>query len=163
MIDPADLTESEPPTTGQSPATIEPDSSTTSRSLETHTQHIAFAWSGPLPDPEALRRYQDLYPKAPEILFDRFEQQSKHRIRIEREELESTQLARKRGQWMAWTLGMGCIVIALALALKDKEAWSAGVALGSITILAATFITSRVTQRDTEVSSCTSDEQGQSE
>lgn len=61
-------------------------------------------------------------------------------MELDREELKAT----FRGQWMAFCLGIGGLIVALVLALNDNGGWATGMALGSTAILAGLFITSRL-------------------
>ena len=46
----------------------------------------AAAWSGPLPPPEALDRYEKILPGSAKIIFAAFEKQNAHRLEIETSE-----------------------------------------------------------------------------
>lgn len=107
-------------------------------------QQVELSYSGPLPDPMTMRAYQAVYSKAAQQMFEQFNQETEHRIKMADREFEADRLARIRGQWMAFILGAGCLAVALVLVLTGNGGWAAGVALGPIAILAGTFITNRL-------------------
>lgn len=122
--------------------------------LISYTERIE-SYSGPLPNPAMLRDYEELYPKATELLFDQFFKVTEHNMLMETNEREAIDKDREaarqvlfRGQLIAAILGLGCMAVAIILAFNGNEAWAAGVALSSITILAGKFITSHLIKRE---------------
>lgn len=116
------------------------------------------SYSGPLPDPATLRDYQSLYPQAVELLFTQFAKVTDHNMSMEERERDSLEKDREvdrrallAGQKIAALLGLGCIAVALILALNGEAAWSAGVALSSITVLAGKFIASHFSKRERSI------------
>ena len=68
--------------------------------------------SGPIPAPEILRGYDDVYPGAAQIIINDFQENSKH-VRLMQESSLTAEIQRdKRGQWMAFVI----LVLILALA-----------------------------------------------
>lgn len=116
------------------------------------------SYSGPLPDSATLRDYQSLYPQAAELLFTQLAKVTDHNMSMEVRERDSIEKDREVdrrallvGQKIAALLGLGCIAVALILALNGEAAWSAGVALSSITILAGKFIASHFGKREKSI------------
>jgi uncharacterized membrane protein len=66
---------------------------------------------GPLPDPETLRGYEDIVPGAAERIISLMEQQSMHRMSIERSVLEGDSRRADRGQWMGFSLALVGIIL----------------------------------------------------
>ena len=56
------------------------------------------------PHPDHLREYANLYPRAPEIIFEQFERQSDHRRVSERTYMVGNERRADRGQWLAYSL-----------------------------------------------------------
>ena len=141
--EPSDPDEAQQSESERSPIVRHPDSDDYADPPDSYsTQQIQYSYRGPVPDPITLRAYQELYPKAAEQVFDLHNRQAEHRMELDREELRAT----FRGQWMAFCLGIGGLVVALVLALNDNGGWATGMALGSTAILAGLFITSRLNQ-----------------
>ncbi|AUN95886.1 DUF2335 domain-containing protein [Pseudazoarcus pumilus] len=81
-------------------------------------------WSGPLPPPECLERFDAIAPGAAERILKMAEDEQAHRLRCESEALtENIQTARveriidTRGQWLGAGLSLAAVVGAVWLAL----------------------------------------------
>lgn len=76
--------------------------------------------SGPIPAPEILRGYDDIYPGAAQIIINDFQENSKH-VRIMQENSLAAEIQRdKRGQWMAfWVLVLILVVVLYSLYLGN--------------------------------------------
>jgi uncharacterized membrane protein len=59
---------------------------------------------GPMPSPDVMAKYEELYPGAVEFFFHQLQQQSEHRQALERAVTEHNIRASNRGQWMAFIL-----------------------------------------------------------
>jgi uncharacterized membrane protein len=75
------------------------------------TQELSFTWHGQVPHPEDIRRYEEIYPGAAEIIFTTFAEQSRHRMYLEKTALEGNLRQADRG------LLVGGIILILMLAL----------------------------------------------
>jgi uncharacterized membrane protein len=76
----------------------------------------ATSFSGPLPSPEILERYEQLVPGAASSLFEDFHKNSQHIRDLERFAVERAVSKDKRAQWMAYTLVGGMTLLGLAAA-----------------------------------------------
>ena len=56
------------------------------------SQAVLTAYSGPLPPPEILEKYKEIYPDAPAIIFDTFKKQSEHRMSLEKKVINAGSL-----------------------------------------------------------------------
>lgn len=83
-------------------------------------------YSSPHPHPEHLERYAELYPKAPEIVFESFREQGQHRRNMESVYLRGSERRANIGQWLAFALVAGAIA-AGALAISQGLEWAGGV------------------------------------
>ena len=98
--------------------------------------------SGPIPAPEILRGYDDIYPGAAQIIINDFQENSKH-VRIMQENSLAAEIQRdKRGQWMAfWVLVLILVVVLYSLYLGNTTC--AGIAgLAFIGMAAQSFLKS---------------------
>mgnify|MGYP000036225192 FL=1 len=69
--------------------------------------------SGPIPAPEILRGYDDVYPGAAQIIINDFQENSKH-VRTMQEKSLAAEIQRdKRGQWMAFVILMFILVVVI--------------------------------------------------
>lgn len=59
---------------------------------------------GPMPSPDVMKKYEELYPGAVEFFFRQLQQQSEHRQALEKAVTEHNIKASDRGQWMAFVL-----------------------------------------------------------
>ena len=73
---------------------------------------------GPLPSPESMAKYEQLWPGATEFFFAQLEKQSSHRQDLEKSVVTNNIKSTNRGQWMAFVLfllvtllGFGAIVL----------------------------------------------------
>ena len=85
-------------------------------------------YEGPLPPPEILRGFAEIYPDSVELIFKEFERNSKHEREMENRKLKEDSKIAKRGQWMAFCLGILLLVFA-AGAVYIGSPWLAGGAL----------------------------------
>lgn len=98
--------------------------------------------SDPIPAPEILRGYDDIYPGAAQIIINDFQENSKH-VRIMQENSLAAEIQRdKRGQWMAfWVLVLILVVVLYSLYLGNTTC--AGIAgLAFIGMAAQSFLKS---------------------
>ena len=114
--------------------------------------------SGPFPDSDTFERYQAIYPQAAEVLFTQFQKVNDHYISMNEKDREDNERNREadrqnfvRGQYIAALVCLGCMVIALVMALQGDRAWAAAIALSSITVLAGKAITSNFSKRGSSI------------
>lgn len=99
------------------------------------------AWSGPLPPPEILARFDQAVPGAANRIIAMAESQQAHRIEVERSvAVQETQIKRD-GLNFAYRLGLVGIIGAVAAALYTKDPVIVGAILaGGLSSLVAKFI-----------------------
>jgi uncharacterized membrane protein len=78
-------------------------------------------WSGPLPHPEALERYNQIVPGSAERIIAMAEDQHDHRIEIETRVIESNISAQKLGTILGFVVAMTAIVGGSLLVYGGKE------------------------------------------
>jgi len=95
---------------------------------------VSYSYSGPFPPPQMIEHYQKLHPEAARVLFERYEEQEKHRIELERLSITTQLKESTRGQIMGFVLALTFITSASYLALNGQPV--VGGLFGSTTVLA---------------------------
>lgn len=78
-------------------------------------------WYGPMPSPEILKKYNEIYPGIVKLICDKYDEQSKHRISLENKVVDSNIRNESRGQWMAFIIFMVGILGGLSLLYTGKN------------------------------------------
>lgn len=123
--------------------------------------HIIASWdySGPLPPPELLARYDDVCSGGAERIFRQFEKQSEHRQAMERQVLNAEQDRQRAdaatvrlGQVFAFLIviafGAGAMVCILLATTGAQAAAGASLAGASLAGIVAAFIYGHRAQRE---------------
>lgn len=110
-------------------------------------QELSVRHSGPLPDGETIRIYNEVIPDGGNRLMTNVEKQLDHRIEIENNGVKRSFNQSSTGQWMAFCIAILFGLIAWDLA-KSGQTMVASI-LGTVDLVAlvAVFITGRVTKR----------------
>ena len=77
--------------------------------------------TGPLPDPETLAKYNDIYPNLAKEIVDMARVQSEHRQSLEKIKLETEVKLRLRGQLIGGLTIAILIILGFVLILLDKN------------------------------------------
>ena len=96
-------------------------------------------YSGPLPHPAHLERYEKLYPGAAKLLLELLDIQAKHRMGIEKTVIASNIINERRGQLFAFIICMTVIVGGFVAIYFEKNVLGISSVLGSLAVLAAVF------------------------
>jgi uncharacterized membrane protein len=105
------------------------------------------AFSGPLPPPDTLIRYNDAFPGCAERIVKMAESQTQHRQALETRALNGKLANERVGQWMAFVLaalGIGGAIWLMSIDRFGAGATVFGTIVGSVV---ATIIWGRVQQR----------------
>lgn len=94
------------------------------RSLEILSANISF--SGPLPLPEILKRYEQVNPDLPNRIVEKWEREGAHRRETETSMVRSINTRSHTGQWMGFVIALLGLGIA-AYALHLGHQWAAAV------------------------------------
>ena len=81
-----------------------------------HQEKTIQIHSGPLPSPETLEAFNKVSPGAAEIILKRFENQSDHRIQLEKQYANLEYKRVLRGQWFGFIIVISFISAAVYLA-----------------------------------------------
>ena len=77
--------------------------------------------TGPLPDPETLAKYNDIYPNLAKEIVEMAKKQSEHRQYLEKEQVISETKLRLRGQLIGGCAIVILIFLGFVLILNDKN------------------------------------------
>lgn len=103
-----------------------------------HAQAVSY--SGPLPAPIDLQRYNEIVPGAAERLIKKFEEQTEHRIEIEKQVIKSDIERSRKGQAYGLIVSLFGLGVSLVLGIFGNP-WASGI-IGTTTLtgLASVFI-----------------------
>lgn len=90
-------------------------------------------YSAPLPPPNLLSQYDKVIPNGAERIFNSFEEQTKHRQKLESKLIESQVKRAERGQILGFILAILALCIAGVLIFFDHNL--AGTLFGSVTVI----------------------------
>lgn len=124
-------------------------------SQQTSLTVSATKFSGPLPHPEILARYESILPGAADRIITMAEGEAKHVREMDRLTLEAVRTHVHTGQYLGFSIGVLALATSLAMAVLGYE--RAAIAIGSTTIigLVAVFVIGRF--KDGQPDSSTTD------
>ena len=121
-----------------------------SAKLEEQLRHMvrvtarASYFSGPLPDPETLKKYEEAMPGTVDRIIKMAEEQAKHRQEIEKAEVNTESRDSMLGILSALFMGLGILVAGTLIAILAKNpaaAWIGGfLDLAGIATIIGTFL-----------------------
>jgi uncharacterized membrane protein len=114
----------------------QPSTTTTTTSI---TKFEASAFSGPLPHPDILARYNEVVPNGAERIFTMVERQSVHRESIEACVVQGNVNSQVRGSWFGFIVSMTAIVGGIYLIAIGKGALGLTSIISSLVALVAVF------------------------
>lgn len=97
--------------------------------LEAHLE----SFSGPIPTPELLKAYEDIFPGSAERIFRMAEIQAEHRQSIEKVVVNGDSRRADRGLNYGLIVALGALVVTLVLVLTGHE-WAGGI-IGSLDLI----------------------------
>ena len=106
--------------------------------LTSITMSMESHYTSPIPRPEDLQKYNEINPKASEILFNGFEKQQSHRIALEKEIVGRQLNQHGRGQVFAFIISLVFALAAWDLGKSDHD-WLGGILGGATLVSLATI------------------------
>jgi uncharacterized membrane protein len=100
----------------------------------------AYSYSGPLPPPEMLAKYNEVIPNGADRIVSIVENQSSHRHNLEKIVVGGNVESERRGQWMGLFLCSIVIIGGLFLAHEGKQITGFGMIVAELTALAGVFV-----------------------
>lgn len=107
----------------------------------------AASFQGPLPPPEILEQYNQIVPGLAARIVTMAEQQSAHRQDLERTVIRKDVELARRGQLMAFAIGVVALVGGFTLVALGRDAAGVTSILGAVGALAGVFIFGKKAQR----------------
>ncbi|MEN9281539.1 MAG: hypothetical protein RL594_474 [Bacteroidota bacterium] len=107
-----------------------------------HTQQ----WTGPLPPPSVLHQYDEVFPGLAERIVTSMELEQQHRHALDRKLFETHRDAFSRGQWIAATIALVCLVLGFVLGYNGHSAAAVAFATGGLGQVVLAFLGSRDTR-----------------
>jgi uncharacterized membrane protein len=104
-------------------------------------------FSGPLPPPEMLQRYNDVAPGMAERIVALAEKQSDHRRSLESQVVNGNERRANRGQWMAFILAFAGIIAGVYLTMSGKSTEGLIAILGPLAGIVGIFVYGKSSQK----------------
>jgi uncharacterized membrane protein len=108
-------------------------------------------FSGPIPPPSYLARYNDVVPNGADRILAMAERQSAHRESLEAQVVAGNLQAQKQGNSRAFILSLVVILGGIYLMATGKSAWGFAAIITSLTSLVSVFAIARREQRKERV------------
>ncbi|MDP8929869.1 MAG: DUF2335 domain-containing protein [Actinomycetota bacterium] len=107
----------------------------------------AESYTGPLPHPSILQRFEEVLPGSAERIFQMAEEQAQHRQDLERVVVQGGSRRANLGLWLGFLISVAVLGMSGALIFAGHDV--AGATLGSVDIvgLAAVFVVGRLGQQ----------------
>lgn len=102
--------------------------------------HHRVEFSGPLPPPAVLEKYNQIIPGAAERILKMAEQQSQHRQALERKVIGHDIINSRLGILCAFVIAVTFIIVSYKAAMNGHPAYGAIMGTGGITGLVSVFI-----------------------
>lgn len=105
-------------------------------------------FSGPIPDPETLRAYNEIIPNGAERIFVEFEKQGNHRRALERKAVGGQVNQSYIGQAMAFIIALAFMGAAIYLTKEGFEFAGAVIGVADLAGLVTVFIKGKYYQKE---------------
>jgi uncharacterized membrane protein len=105
------------------------------------------SYSGPLPPPEALQRYDQIFPGAADRIIKMAESQHEHRQKLEKTVVESNSFSQKVGLILGFVVAMTAIVGGIWLAHEGKSGSGVTAIIAALAALVGVFVYGKIEQR----------------
>ena len=106
-----------------------------------------YSFSGPLPPPEILEKYNQAMPGLAERIISMAEQQGRHRQEIEKTVINSNAFVQKVGPFLGFIVAMTAVIGGIVLILKGKDGYGLAAIITALASLAGVFIYGKKQQR----------------
>lgn len=116
--------------------------------IATRQEVLMSAYSGPIPPPEILEKYENLAPGTAEKLINQTLRQSEHRMNIENKVIDSKISDSKLGIILGFILGLVALIGSFYLISIGKDIVGVGVLIISIGSGVANFIYATKSNRE---------------
>ncbi|MCK9385872.1 MAG: DUF2335 domain-containing protein [Nevskia sp.] len=100
-------------------------------------------FSGPLPPPDMLAKYQEIIANGAERIMASTEREQAHRHYVDKALVDAEIATASRGQIMAFILALVCIAVALVLGLYSHDVLAGVIGGGTLVSVVTIFIVGR--------------------
>ncbi|MCE0496626.1 MAG: DUF2335 domain-containing protein [Methylacidiphilales bacterium] len=107
----------------------------------------SISYSGPLPHPSLLAKYNDVIPNGAERMMVMAEKQSDHRLKIETMVVNNQQRQSTVGQYFALVITIAGLALSGWLIVNNHDTAGSAIGVATIGSVAAAFIAGRTKQR----------------
>ena len=101
------------------------------------------SFSGPLPPPSLLQQYDNIVPGAAKIIFDKFEQQSNHRVKIESSVVTAANRKELLGLVLGFIIAMTTILGGIYTVLQGYTFLGGGLSFTGLALIVVAFVTGK--------------------
>jgi uncharacterized membrane protein len=105
-----------------------------------------YSFSGPLPPPEALEKYNQALPGAAERILTMAEKQGDHRRKLETKVVDSNVFVQKVGPFLGFVIAMTVVVGGMFLIVRGKDGYGLAAIIAALGSLAGVFIYGKTKQ-----------------
>ena len=98
------------------------------------------AFSGPLPHPEILKKFDEVVPGAAERIIKMAEEQSSHRKELEKRVIDSDISRSKWGQILGFTIAIVGLIVAAFVAIYGNAIAGGIIGVGTLASLVGVFM-----------------------
>jgi uncharacterized membrane protein len=116
-----------------------------STAISTVTQSVSF--TGPLPHPALLAKYNEVIPNGAERIMAMAERQSAHREALEAQVVAGNVASQARGSHYAFIISLVTIIGGFVLIGMGKSVIGVSAVIGSLATLAGVFIFAKIEQK----------------
>ena len=100
-------------------------------------------FSGPVPHPEIIERYEKIYPGAAKLIFTEWDNQVKHRQVIEKSIIKTDNIKSLLGVVFGFIIVLTIVIVGAYLVLNGFSFFGSGLSLAGLAMLVTAFKTSR--------------------
>ena len=125
-------------------------------SVAVSSKYQAAFFSGPVPPPEFLARYNEVVPNGAERLLAMAERQSAHRESLETKALDGNLKVQAQGNTRAFILAFVIILGGIYLMATGKSGWGFASIITSVTALISVFAIAKSDQKQERVEKASS-------
>src|SRR5258708_7871031 len=105
-------------------------------------------FSGPIPPPEIIEKYEKIYPGAAKIIFEDWDKQVNHRQDLERRLVSTDNTKSLLGVVFGFIIQAGAIIAGIYTAIRGLVAFGFVIVFAGLLLLTVAFITSRSNKRE---------------
>jgi len=116
--------------------------------LQAVTHSLEYSYSGPLPPPEVLRKFEEILPGSAERIFNQFEEQSSHRRGLEAKVVKAGIISQHFGSVSGLLIGLLGVGGGIWLTQEGKSIAGLTALIGTLAGLASTYLYKRKQQDD---------------